>query len=496
MTRLEAPGDSPVIRTIEQALDDLASLAQLAGSEDEWLALMAGMPLYPALFGRDTITAGWQIPMFDRGAVIDASLTRLGSMQTGRFDDWRDEQPGRIPYQVRAGPLARLGVNPYSAYYADFASPLLFVIGLAHLFAWTGDRQVLAKHWDRARRVLDWARDYGDLDGDGFLEYQTRSPAGTKNQGWKDSGNAVLYENGEPVPAPLGTCDLQGYWFSAQQLMAVMSWIMGERQSARAWWRSSLDLKARFNRDWWMEEENYFALALDEDKRQARSLTSNVGQCLACGIVDNDRIPKVVGRMFAPDLFSGWGIRTLSTGHPAFNPLGYHVGSVWPVENATIAFGLRRYGFDQRALEIAAAYFDLSRLYERGRIPECVGGYARGESPQPGAYPRANPLQAWNQSGYGLLLQTILGLQPLGLLHLLLVDPVLPSWLPDLILHDLRLSTGRATLRFQRDASGRTHTDVLSRRGRFHLVRQQPPESLRAGALDRFGALVETIFHH
>jgi glycogen debranching enzyme len=496
LASVEIPAATGVQQLLQQAVDDLGALALLDGPRNEWLAIQAGIPLYPALFGRDTLTAGWQAAMLDQGAILDASLTKLGRMQSDRVYEWRDEEPGRIPYQVRRGPLARLGVNPYSAYYADFASPLMFVISLAHLFSWTGDKDRLGPHWDVARRILDWAREYGDRDGDGYLEYLTRSSKGTKNQGWKDSGNAILYEDGRPVPAPLATCELQGYWFAAQQLMAVMSWAMGERENARAFWRSAMDLKARFNRDWWMEDEGFVALAMDADKRLARSITSNVGHCLAAGIISDEHIPRVVGRLFAPDMFSGWGIRTLSTAHPSYNPLAYHLGTVWPVENATIAFGLRRFGFDARVLDLARAMLDLASLYELGRIPECVGGYARAELPHPGAYPRANPIQAWNQSAFPLLLHSILGLQPVATLSLLVVDPVLPPWLPEVVVRDLRLGGAVATLRFWRDRSGESHAEVVRKRGTFHLLRQPPPESLIAGVRDRMGALVETIMHH
>jgi glycogen debranching enzyme len=496
LAKVEIPAAADVQQQLQQAAEDLGALALLDGPEDEWLAIQAGIPLYPALFGRDTLTAGWQAAMLDQGAVLEASLAKLGRMQTARVYEWRDEEPGRIPYQMRQGPLARLDINPYSAYYADFASPLMFVISLAHLFSWTGDKQSLGRHWDVARRILDWAREYGDRDGDGYLEYLTRSSEGTKNQGWKDSGNAILYEDGRPVPAPLATCELQGYWFAAQQLMAVMSWAMDERENAKAFWRSAMDLKAQFNRDWWMADEGFVALALDPDKRAARSVTSNVGHCLASGIISDEHLPRVVGRLFAPDMFSGWGIRTLSTGHPSYNPLAYHLGTVWPVENATIAFGLRRFGFDARAVDLARAMLDLASLYERGRIPECVGGYARAEFPHPGAYPRANPIQAWNQSAFPLLLHAILGLQPVAMLDLLVVDPVLPPWLPEVIVRDLRLGGAVATLRFWRDRSGESHAEVVRKRGTFHLLRQPPPESLTAGLRDRMGALVESVMHH
>jgi glycogen debranching enzyme len=496
MARVEAPAATDVQRLLEHVAGDIASLALLDGPKDEWLAVQAGIPLYPALFGRDTLTVGWQAAMLDQGALLDAGLTKLGRMQSRQVNEWRDEEPGRIPYQVRLGPLARLELNPYGAYYADFASPLMFVISLAHLFSWTGDKASLTRHWDVARRILDWACEHGDRDGDGYLEYQTRSPKGTKNQGWKDSGNAILYEDGRPVPAPLATCELQGYWFAAQQLMAVMSWAMGERDNARAFWRSAMDLKERFNRDWWMDDVGFVALAMDADKRLARSITSNVGHCLASGIISDEHIPRVVGRLFAPDMFSGWGIRTLSSAHPSYNPLAYHLGTVWPVENATIAFGLRRFGFDARAVDLARALLDLAGLYELGRIPECVGGYARGEFPHPGAYPRANPIQAWNQSAFPLLLHTILGLQPVASLDLLVVDPVLPPWLPEVVVHDLRLGGAVATIRFWRDRSGESHAEVVRKRGSLHLLRQPPPESLTAGLRDRMSALVESVMHH
>jgi glycogen debranching enzyme len=496
MARVEIPAAADVQQLVRQAAEDLATLALLDGPEDEWLAIQAGIPLYPALFGRDTLTVGWQAAMLDQGAILEASLAKLGRMQSDRVYEWRDEEPGRIPYQVRRGPLARLDINPYSAYYADFASPLMFVISLGHLFSWTGDTACLSRHWNVVRRILDWAREYGDRDGDGYLEYQTQSSRGTKNQGWKDSGNAIVYEDGRPVPAPLATCELQGYWFAAQQLMAGMSWAMGERDNAKAFWRSAMDLKARFNRDWWMDDEGFVALAMDADKRLSRSITSNVGHCLASGIISDEHIPPVVGRLFAPDMFSGWGVRTLSTAHPSYNPLAYHLGTVWPVENATIAFGLRRFGFDARAVDLARAMIDLASLYELGRTPECVGGYARAEFPHPGAYPRANPIQAWNQSAFPLLLHTILGLQPVAILDLLVVDPVLPAWLPEVTVRDLRLGGAVATLRFWRDRSGESHAQVVRKRGTFHLLRQPPPESLTAGVRDRVGALVESIMHH
>jgi glycogen debranching enzyme len=496
LARVSTPGNGVAEEILRRNVRDFASFPLLQGSEDEWLAMQAGMPLYPGLFGRDTLTAGWQAAFLDRGEALDESLTRLARMQSARTDDWHDEEPGRLPHEVRRGPLARLERHPRGAYYGDYAGPLMFAIALAHQYAWSGDKTILARHWDAARRALDWARERGDRDGDGYLEYQTRSSQGLQNQGWKDSGNAIVYEDGTLVPSPTATCELQGYWFAAQQLMAVMSWVMDERENAKAFWRSALELKARFNRDWWLEDDGFVALAMDPEKRLVHVPSSNVGHCVASGIVSDEHLPRVVGRLFAPDMFSGWGIRTLSSEHVAYNPISYHLGSVWAVEQATIAFGLRRFGFDVRALDLARALFDLAQLYPEYRIPECVGGYARGERPVPGAYPRANTPQLWNASAFPLLVHTMLGLQPVAPLDLLVIDPALPSWLPEVTVHHLKLAGATATLRFWRSDNGACHGEVLHKRGTFHLVKQPPPESLSAGVKDRFGALVDSVLHH
>jgi glycogen debranching enzyme len=490
---VELRGSGPAPLVVTQAIDDLRSFPLLEGSRREWLALQAGIPLYPALFGRDTLTAGWHASFLDGGAVLDASLARLGRMQSHRFREWTDEEPGRIPYQVRRGPQSRLGLVPYSAYYADFASPLMFVVSMVQLFAWTGDEKKILPHLEVARRILDWAREHGDRDGDGYLEYLTKSPKGTKNQAWKDSGDAIVDADGRQVPAPIAACEIQGYWFAAQELLAIMLWLRGERDEARAWWRSARELKERFERDFWMEDEGYYALALGPDKRQVKSVTSNVGHCIAAGIVGRERLPRVVDRMFAPDMFGGWGIRTLSARHPSYNPLSYHNGSVWSVENATIAFGLRRFGMDERALELADATFDLASRYPDGRIPECVGGYDRSEFSHPGAYPQANAPQTWNASAIPSFLHSMLGLLPVASLDLLVVDPVLASALAEVRLEGLRVGGARVDMVFHRDRDGRSRYDVLRKEGTLHVVRQPPPESISIGLAGRFRALVEGL---
>jgi glycogen debranching enzyme len=223
------------------------------------------------------------------------------------------------------------------------------------------------------------------------------------------------------------------------------------------------------------------------------AVTSNVGHCLACGIIDRSHLNAVVGRLFAPDLFSGWGVRTLSTDHAYYDPLSYHRGTVWAVEQATIVFGLRRFGFDARALDLTRALVDLASLYAEYRIPECVGGYARGESPVPGAYPRANTPQLWNATAFPLVVQTLLGLLPIAATNTLLLDPVLPDWLPEIVVRDLRVGDAKVSLRFWRTDRGQSRWEVLHVQGSLHLLRQPPPESITAAWTDRAAGIFESI---
>jgi glycogen debranching enzyme len=496
VTRLEAPGETPLVDITNRAIDELGSLALLEGEGDEWLTPAAGQPLYPGLFGRDALTASWQAAVFDHGQLIRSTLARLRRIQGSRIDDWRDEEPGRIVQQARGEPAGRLGLTPFDRYYGDFASPLMFIIALGQLYAWSGERRDIEENWEAARRVLEWARRFGDADGDGYLEYRTRSSKGPRHQGWKDSDNAVVHQDGSQAAPPVAPCEIQGYWHAALQFMAVLSIVMGDRAHGIELWREAGELRERFNRDFWLDDEGYLALGLDANKQPIRSLTSNAAQCITTGIVRAEHLPRLVARLFQPDLYSGWGLRTLSTVNPAYNPLSYHLGSVWPVENGTIMFGLRRYGFDDEANRLAHSIYELARIWEGNRIPECVGGYGRGERAHPGSYPRANAPQAWNRSAFAILVQTILGMRPVAALRLLAIDPKLPPWLPELTLLGLRVGQATVDMRFWRDRSGDSHYEVLAKEGRLHVVRQPPLDSLSAGALDRLVSLAEGILPH
>jgi glycogen debranching enzyme len=489
---ITASGETPLASMTNRALRTVGSFSLLEGTEDEWLTPGAGVPLYLSLWARDALTAVWQSSLFDRGEMAAAALTRTGRMQGRRVVEGRDEEPGRIIQQARNGPLERLGKSPFARYYADQASPFDFIFALGHAYACRGDKELIRQHWDTCRRILDWARDYGDRDGDGFLEYKTSAPGGPRHQGWKDSDNAIVDGEGQQVQTPFAACEVQGYYYAALQVMSGLAAMQGHAGDAAAWWAAARELKKRFNESFWMPNEGFLALGLDADKRPVTAVTSNGGQALATGILAEENMPRLVRRLFEPDLFSGWGIRTLSSKNPAYNPLDYHLGSVWLIENATIVFGLRRFGFDERAVELSRALYDLAMMWPLQRVPECVGGYPRRDFAHPGAYPRANATQMWNESAWLLILQTLLGLQPMAPLRTLAVDPVMPEWLPELTIHRLRVGEATVTLRFRRTGDGRGSFEVLRKQGTLHLLRQPSPDSLKAGIWDRLAGLFES----
>ncbi|HEX6607534.1 MAG TPA: glycogen debranching N-terminal domain-containing protein, partial [Chloroflexia bacterium] len=387
--RLSTP--NPLVQHAwNRAASDLEALALGDGQTPaEWAVPAAGMPLYGTLFGRDALTLAGQSLLLSPD-LAEGALRLLARHLGTHDDDFYDEQPGRVPQQVRAGPLALLGLTPWLHDYGDYAAPCAYLVLLGGYHLVTGDGSRVREFLDPAKRVLDWLDERADLDGDGFLEYKTRSPNGQKHQGWKDSGDAVRYEDGREVEPPVAACEIQGYWYAAKLLMAEVFLHVGEGARALEQLRAAAALKRRFNERFWMPEERFFAFALDSDKRQVKSIVSNVGHCLATGIIEHRYARDVVRRLMAPDMFSGWGIRTLSARHPAYNPLKYHLGSVWPVENATTAFGMKRYGFHRECNALARGMFEAAALFAHYRLPETFGGHPRDRAhPHPGIYPDA-----------------------------------------------------------------------------------------------------------
>jgi glycogen debranching enzyme len=472
----------------DRAVSDLGALALHEGTGEAALVPAAGIPIYQALFGRDTLTAAWQSallsPAMLRG-VIEAIGSRLGT----RYDDRFDEQPGRVIHQAQRSPSALAGHTPFSGYYGDYAGPGLFLLAVARHYAITGDAAFFRAQRERVERVLGWMDRDGDRDGDGFYEYDTRlAEGGTKNQGWKDSPEAFVYRDGTYAPNPLAAAEIQGYYYDAKREIGQIYRALGDEVRGRALLHEAEALKRRFNQAFWLPEERFLALALDPDKRPLASIASNAGHCLMAGIVDDDKARDVADRLLAPDMFSGWGIRTLSAGHPAYNPFLYHLGTVWPSENATIAWGLKRYGFTAHLETLAKGFFDATLLFDRHRLPEAIGGHARDRlHPHPGIYPRACAPQAWSASAVVLMIQALLGLRQDAARHAVVVDPCLPAWLPELTLEGVQVGHGRLDLRFHRNAAGGTDVDVLAAHGGARLL-HEPMDRDSTRADDRASA--------
>jgi glycogen debranching enzyme len=489
-TQIRAPGSETltavVLGAIDQARADLAALRlfDLDVPPRSW-TVAAGLPLYSALFGRDTLTAGWQAALLSPD-LMHGALKSIADLQGTEMNDWRDEQPGKMLHEAHSGPLATLNYNPRKRSYSSITTSGLFAFMLAELWHWTGDKNLVRPLVEPALRAMQWLDRYGDLDGDGFYEYLTRSTMGPRNQAWKDSNDAIVYGDGRNVDAPIATCEEQGFIYVAKLHLSEVMWSLGEKAMARRLYESAGELKARFHDAFWMEEEGFYAMALDSKKRQVTSIGSNAGHCVAAAIVESSVVTRVVDRLFEPDLFSGWGIRTLSDQHPRYNPYSYHLGSIWPVEHGTFALGFMRYGLFDRAQQIAKAQFEAAALFDFYSLPELFGGQPRDDRHAfPGIYPNANSPQAWSASMVFSLLQAMLGLYPYAPLALLLVDPHLPEWLPEITLENLRIGKATVTIRFWRKKDGRSTYRVLEQRGKLHVVRQATPWSLTTSFAER-----------
>jgi glycogen debranching enzyme len=489
-TSFETPGSGSlsgvVIGALEQAKDDLASmrLFDLDTPEGGWV-MAAGLPLYVALYGRDVLTTGWQAALLGDD-MMRGALEVLAEHQGTKDDPWRDEQPGRMLHEMHTGPLSALNVNPHGRSYGSMTTSGLYGFIVAELWHWTGDRELVSRFVDPALAALEWMDRFGDLDGDGLYEYKTRSADGVRNQGWKDSSDAIIHEDGRIAEPPIGTCEEQGFVFISKLHLSETLWWLGRKDEAGRLFHEAGELRKRFNDAFWNEERGFFAMALDSEKRQVLSAGSNPGHCIATAICDPEHVERVVDRLFAPDLFSGWGVRTLSSQHPSFNPYSYHLGSVWPVEHGTFALGLMRYGLHDRVQQIVRAQFEAASLFDFTRLPELFSGHPRDEDhPFPAIYPGSNSPQAWSASTVFLFLQALLGLYPYAPLHLLIVDPHLPDWLPEITLRDLRIGAATITIRFHRTKDGSSTYKVLRKRGKLHVVRQPTPWSLTATWAER-----------
>jgi glycogen debranching enzyme len=453
-----------------QAIEDMVALRLRVPDTLGKPIVAAGIPWFLSLFGRDSIIASLQYEIMDPEFAYGV-LERLGALQADEIDNYRDAEPGKIPHELRHGELAFFGRIPHTPYYGTADTTPLYLILLHSAWKRTGDNELIHRHWGTAERCLQWIDEYGDRDGDGFQEYQTRSSAGYENQSWKDAGDAILYPDGTCVKGPKALCELQGYVFDAWLRMAEMFSAVGDPERASVLRRKAQDLYQRFNEKFWDEETGFYALTLDGDKKPVMTVASNPGRCLWSGIVPRDRARRVVDRLMQPDMWSGWGIRTLSARHPAFNPFSYQNGSVWPHDNGFIALGMKRYGFTREAGEVVRAICEAASYFVSNRLPELFAGIDRDTVCFPLRYLGANVPQAWATGTIFALIQALIGFQPDAPRHRLGLDPTLPDWLAELEIRNLSLGADRIDLRFWR-ANENTRFEVT--RGDAAIVTQCP----------------------
>jgi glycogen debranching enzyme len=453
--RVECDWD-PLKTTYRRSLVDLAALRfspPIAGGRS---LPAAGLPWFMTMFGRDSIFTSLQALPFTP-ELAATTLGALGNWQGSRIDDFRDEDPGRILHEMRYGEMTAFEERPHSPYYGAVDATPLYVVLLDEYERWTGDRKLVRDLEHEARAALNWIDEYADLQGTGYIWYRRRNEeTGLENQCWKDSWDSISFRDGRLPGFPRATCELQGYAYDAKVRGARLARdIWKDRELANRLEKDAADLKRRFNRDFWVEDGEHFALALDPDGNQVDALTSNNGHLLWSGIVDKSKAKAVAQHLLGPRLFSGWGVRTLAEGEGRYNPIGYHVGTVWPFDNSFVAWGLRRYGFKDEAAQVAAGILDAAEFFE-GRLPEAFGGYEREQTKYPVQYPTACSPQAWSTGTPLLLLRTMLGFEPQG--EHLVVDPALPTSIGHLELLDIPGRWGRI------DAFGRGRVDVGRRR--------------------------------
>jgi glycogen debranching enzyme len=438
--------------TYSRSLVDLAALRFYPLTLSGQALPAAGLPWFMTIFGRDSMIASYQALPF-ASELAEATLLALAQRQGTRIDGFRDEEPGKIMHEVRFGEMTAFEERPHSPYYGAADVTPFFLIMLDETERWTGNAELVRQLEIEARAALTWIDTYGDRNGDGYVEYNRgNKDTGLDNQCWKDSWNSIAFADGTLSRLPRSTCEIQGYVYDAKMRCARLArefW--NDDEFANRLEKEAAELKRRFNQDFWLEDREFFALAIDGDGRKVDSLTSNIGHLLWSGIVDEDKAQAIVSHLMGPKLYTGWGIRTMAEGEGSYNPIGYHVGAVWPHDNSFIAMGLRRYGYREEAARVAMGMLEAA-TYFQGRLPEAFAGYPRTLTDFPVEYPTACSPQAWASGAPLLLLRAILGLEPIG--GHLLVDPAIPSMLGQLELLDIPGRWGRI------DAFGRGRVDT------------------------------------
>lgn len=435
---------------IERSLRDLRLLRTTLGTHHFYAA---GIPWFATLFGRDSIITALQTLAFDPH-IAEETLRVLAALQGKVVDRWRDEEPGKILHELRVGELARARAVPHSPYFGAVDATPLFLILLARHAHWRGNLELFEELQESVAAALDWIDRYGTSQS-GYLSYESASAFGLVNQGWRDSWDGVLNADGSAALPPIALVEVQAYVYEAKLSLATLYRRAGQEERALRLEAQAADLKTRFNRDFWLADKGHYALALQKEGAPAAVLASNVGHALWSGIADADKARLTVERLMAPDMFCGWGVRTLSEKEVGYNPLGYHLGTVWPHDNSLIAAGFKRYGLDEEAALLFAGMITAAMRFEDFRLPELFAGYSKDDYEVPVRYPLANRPQAWAAGAMPYMLETLLGLQPEAFDgRLRIVRPALPERVERVDLRGLRVGEARVDLRFNRSQEG------------------------------------------
>jgi glycogen debranching enzyme len=402
--------DRNLAEVLARSIEDLGALRIFDPEHPSWPVVAAGAPWFMALFGRDSLLTAWMLLPWDPGLAL-GTLRTLAARQGAQLDPASEEEPGKILHEVRFGPAASFALGGRSAYFGSADASALFVMLLGELQRWGGKEAAISALLPHADRALEWIEKYGDADGDGFVEYCRKTSHGLANQGWKDSWDGVNFADGEIAEAPIALAEVQGYVFAAYRARAQLARQAGDERGAAAWRKKAKHLKRLFNEQFWLPDRGWYAIGLDKDKRPIDALTSNIGHCLWTGIVDKDKATSVARHLLSPDLFSGWGIRTLAASMGAYNPMSYHNGSVWPHDNALCAAGLMRYGFIEQAQRVTDTIIDAAEQFGY-RLPELYCGFDRDEFAAPVPYPTSCSPQAWAAAAPLLLMHSLLRFTP------------------------------------------------------------------------------------
>jgi glycogen debranching enzyme len=429
----------------------------------------AGIPWFATVFGRDSLITALEILPFTAD-VAASTLRFLARYQATEDDAFLDAEPGKILHELRAGEMANCREIPFIPYYGSVDATPLFLVLLGEYVRWTGDLALARELWAPAERALGWMDGPGDRDGDGYLEYRRRSPQGLANQGWKDAWDAVMHASGELAEAPIALAEVQGYQYAARLAFGYLADLLGEAGRGAACRARAERLRRRFREDFWMPEDGTYALALDGGKQRCEVVTSNAAHCLWAGIAPVEHALAVSKRLLADDVFTGWGLRTLSSREARYNPMSYHNGSVWPHDNAMAAAGFRRYGLTEPILTLTTGIFEAAREFEHGRLPELFCGFPRQSGLGVTRYPVACSPQAWAAGALFQLLAACLGLSAEPLENrVTLASPVLPAWLPWIEIHDLQLGRSTLDLRIVQGREGAS-VELIGRRGDIELL--------------------------